>query len=256
MLIVVSPQRIRTLLFTAVFVLVALHMAMLAGGLPMPQEGTSLRARFNLDGEGNLPAKYATLQLLMASGLLLMLFIEARRACRGRAWHWLVLASVFTFLAFDEYYSIHERLSLPMQQLLGSGRVLRFAWVLPYGALVAMFAAAFLRFWRDLPQRARREVALAAAVYVGGALGMEIIGSLISTHLGEESLPYALEVLVEETMELVGIALFITALAGLLRDRVGRVTLQLDADYIQRHRELSRDIATAERRTSERRAVG
>lgn len=229
MLINASPQRLRTLLFTASFALVAMHLLMMTGGVPLPKEGHSLRARFNLGGEGNIPAKYAALQLCMAAGLLLLLFHEARRAGRRFAWHWLVLAAVFMFLAIDEYFQVHERFSAPTHRLLGYENVLKFAWVLPYGALVAVFAAAFLRFWRELPRDARRGVALAAAVYVGGALGVEIIGSLIATRWGEESLLYALEVVVEEAMELAGIVLFITVLAGLLRDRVGRITLQLDA---------------------------
>jgi hypothetical protein len=256
MLIEVGPQRLRTLLFTAVFVLVAMHVAMLAGGLPMPQEGTSLRARFNLDAEGNIPSKYSTLQLCVAVGLLLLLFVEARRARRERAWHWLALAAVFTFLTLDEYYSIHERLITPMRQLLGPRNVLEFAWVLPYAGLVAIFTAAFLRFWKDLPRPARRGMALAAAVYIGGALGMELAGSLIVTNLGWESPLYALEVVIEETMELVGIALFVLALAGLLRERAGHITLQLDTRHLEANRELLQDIAMADRRRNERRATG
>jgi hypothetical protein len=256
MFIEIGPQRLRALLFTAILVLISMHVVMLlAGGLPMPQEGTSLRARFNLGAEGNIPAKYATLQLCVAIGLLLLLFVEARHARRERTWHWLALAAVFMFLAVDEYYSIHERLSLPTQRLLGSRNVLAFAWVLPYAGLVAIFAAAFLRFWRDLPPAARRGVALAAVVYVGGAMGMEIIGSFISTNQGEASLLYALETLVEESMELFGIALFILALAALLRERAGQVTLQLDTRHLERHQELLQDIEMAERRTTERRSA-
>jgi hypothetical protein len=256
MFINVGPQRLRTLLFTAVFALVALHIAMLAGGLPMPQEGTSLRARLNLDAEGNIPSKYATLQLCVAIGLLLLLFVEARQSRRKKAWHWLALAAVFVFLTLDEYYMIHERLIAPMKQLLGPRNILEFAWVLPYAGLVAAFTAAFLGFWKDLPGTARRGVALAAVIYVGGALGMELAGSFIVTNFGWESPLYAIEVVLEESMELAGIALFILALAGLLRERVGHVTLQLDTKHFERHRELMQDIAMADRRRSDRRLTG
>jgi hypothetical protein len=251
MFIALGPQQLRTLLFTALFVLVGLHVTMLlAGGLPMPQEGTSLRARLNLDAEGNIPSMFATLQLCMSVGLLLLLFVEARSSHRERAWHWLALAAVFMFLTLDEYYSIHERLIRPMKRMLGSRNVLEFAWVLPYAGLVAIFSLAFLGFWKDLPRPARR------GVYVGGALGMETIGSFIVTNLGWESPLYALEVLLEESMELVGIALFILALAGLLRERAGHVTLQLDTRHVEQHQDLLQDIAMADRRSAERRLAG
>lgn len=252
MLIDVGPQRMRRLLFAAIALLVGIHVILLASG-PMPDEGTGLRVLFNLGAEGNIPSKFSALQLLLNSGLLLLLFVEARDSRRNGSWHWLALAAIFLFLAVDEYYSVHERLVEPVKRLLGPENVLEYAWVLPYSGLLLVFAAAFQGFWKGLPSSPRREVAVAALIYVGGAVGMEIFGSLVAARLGETSTLYALEVVLEESMEMAGCALFTVALLRLLQQRTGNVTLYLDSLSIERHGELLKDIAAANRRKGERR---
>ena len=59
-------------------------------------------------------------------------------------------------------------------------------------------------------------------VYVGAALGMEMIGSLVVTAFGFESLPYAAVSAVEEGAEMVGAVLFLGALTVALARMQGR----------------------------------
>ena len=49
-------------------------------------------------------------------------------------------------------------------------------------------------------------------MYVGGALGLEVVGSYLATRLGRESIPYEATVIVEEFCEMVGVVIFLYAL--------------------------------------------
>ena len=238
MSIAIHPQQLFRWLILCIVTLVFLHVLAVGAALAFPSPGReAMRAFFDLNAEGNLPAKYSTLQLAFSALLLLLLHREARLSSRPGGGFWLALAGIFLFLAADEYYMIHERLSGPVISRLGAANVPSFAWVIPYAALVAAFAASFFRFWWQLPRAIRRQMAVAALIYVGGSMGMEEIGSRIYESLGKTSPWYLLEVVVEESMEMIGIALFIRTLATTLQARVGVITFQLGSRVLKDHGE-------------------
>src|SRR5690606_35164649 len=90
--------------------------------------------------------------------------------------------------------------------------VFYYGWVIPAGVLTALIGLAFLPFLRALPQRTRRRFVLAGLVYVGGALVMEAPLGLWAERHGADNLGYGLIDLVEESLELVGLNLFVLAL--------------------------------------------
>jgi hypothetical protein len=53
---------------------------------------------------------------------------------------------------------------------------------------------------------------LAAFLYIGGALGMEMVGSYIAEWQGQQNLLYALVATTEEVIEMIGIIVFIYGL--------------------------------------------
>ena len=75
-------------------------------------------------------------------------------------------------------------------------------------------ALAELRFIRDLPAPTRRGVLVAAILYVGGALGMELPGGWIAEAQGSNTLLYHLVITVEELLEMAGVIVFIRVLAS------------------------------------------
>jgi len=174
------------------------------GGLIDP-EG-SLRAGLSLSYEGNLPTWYAT--VLLWSAALGLARIAANEASAERP-HWWGLAAVFALMSLDEAVELHE--SLGGAALSG---VLYFSWVIPGALLTALFAWTYWGFWRRLPVPTRRGFAVAAALYVGGALGMELpLGAWVEVH-GDENLVYGLLDFVEESLEITGLSVFLLAIAG------------------------------------------
>lgn len=206
---------------------VAVHLLAAATG---HDHMLGLRPLFDLDTERNLPSLFSTL-LLLCVALLLALLGQVLRAARPReARRWLLLAAIATAMAVDEAVGIHELLIEPMRRVLGgwSGGVLHFAWVVPGALLVAAFLLAFWRFQATLPQPLRWRVQLAGVLYVGGALGVELIsGRHVALH-GIDNLAYSAGlVTLEEGLEMAGILLSLHALLSHLAGLAPELRLAL-----------------------------
>jgi len=67
----------------------------------------------------------------------------------------------------------------------------------------------------------------AAATYLGGALGVEMLGGRYASLYGTKTLAYSLLVAVEEGLEMAGSVLFIDALLDYLRRDVAGVALRV-----------------------------
>ena len=77
---------------------------------------------------------------------------------------------------------------------------------------VAIVGIGFLPFLLRLPSRTRNLFALSGIVYVGGAIGVEMLSASQADLNGEDNLAYALIVTLEELCEMVGVVLFLHAL--------------------------------------------
>lgn len=112
-------------------------------------------------------------------------------------------------MSLDEAIEIHEYLGW----LVDGEGVFYFAWVIPAGAIVAALGLFYLPFLRRLPAGTRWRFVAAGAIYVGGALLMELPLGYWVEHHGDDNLGYGLIDWVEETMELAGLSLFAVAIA-------------------------------------------
>lgn len=166
---------------------------------------------FSLSYEGNVPTWYASSLLLVCALLLAAIATEAR----GYRRHWWGLAAGFLFMSIDEAVEIHEHAG----GHLDLGGVLYFDWVVPAAAVVALVVIAYLGFVRALPPRRQRWFVAAGAIYVGGAVGLELPLGWWTERAGPESAGYALIDWCEETLELLGVSLFALALVERWQDR-------------------------------------
>lgn len=186
-------------------------------------------AAFDLNSEANFPTWVAA-SLLLVAALVLAVIGLAERA-RRRPWvrHWLVLAAVFVYLSADEAATIHEQANA-IRDVIGAGGVLYYPWVLFGGALVLILAITYFGFLRALPSRTRSLFILAAVLFVGGALGLELSQAYYADSLGDQYTSWSGRVLLthlEETMELAGVVVFIYALLDYVRRYIGPLRLDL-----------------------------
>jgi len=179
---------------------------------------------FDLNSENNIPTWYSSSALLLASALLAMIALVKLQWQETYARHWVVLAVIFLFLSMDEAASIHEKGSelalLIMPSLVDFGylsRYLYFAWVVFGVPFVLLFSLAYLRFLIHLPAKTRSLFVLAGIIYVGGALGVEMLGARDFYLYGEgRPLVHSMLILWEEGFEMFGIVVFIYALTSYL----------------------------------------
>jgi hypothetical protein len=169
---------------------------------------------FDLDVEANVPTLVSAVALLGAAALLWVTGSATQRHGRAYAAHWRGLALVFVFLALDEAAGFHEKLSTPLRESLQLTGVLHFAWVLPYALMVAALGVVYLRFLLALDPVARRHLVGAGVVFLGGAVGLEMVGGLIASSATEPSVAFLAAVTLEETMEMVGIAMLVRGLVA------------------------------------------
>jgi hypothetical protein len=180
-----------------------------AAGLEAPHLFSQLVRLFNINRESSIPTWYASTLLFMAAVLLALVAWQKQAQQAPYVRHWRGLALIFLYISIDEAAAIHERFTEPMQSLFETSGPFYFAWVLVGIPLVLLFAAFYLRFWWNLPPRIRTLFFVAGAVYVGGALGVEMIGSSVWYYSGGTSLIYSSIGTVEEFMEMMGIVVLI-----------------------------------------------
>ena len=211
---------------------VLLVIASVAGQISKYEFGFEIRSiseMFNINLEGNLPSSFSMLLMLTAAGFLSVIAFLSRVNNSPYISKWALLALGFFFMAFDEGFQVHERFIEPMRSLLGAGElgIFYYAWVVPAFALIVVLGFFFLRFAFWLPVKTRTSFFLAAFLFVGGAIGIELIGGWFDEVYGYDNLSYNLISTVEESFEMAGLIVFIRALVEYTGDVFGRVEVRV-----------------------------
>lgn len=172
---------------------------------------------FNLDEEGNFPSLYSALLLLSCSFLLKIISEIKKRESDRYTFYWQSLAIIFLCLCLDELLSLHEAVITPLKRVFGFNGFLNNAWVVPAGILLVLFIFFFLKFFLSLPTPIKISVLLAGFLYIGGAMGMEMISGKYSDLYGEENFNYEILVTIEESLEMFGIVALVNILLAYLK---------------------------------------
>lgn len=176
---------------------------------------------FDFDMEKNVPTLFSVCLLMLNSALFAVVWDAGRDRREGNR-TWLFLCAVFLFLAIDELSSVHEHLSVAISQRYDATGIFHFVWVIPYGIAVLVLGFAVLpTIWR-LSKPIRSWFFLSAAVYVGGALGLEMVGGKFF-EISQKTLllTYVLITTVEESMEIAGLIILVYALLKLIQRQYG-----------------------------------
>ena len=218
--LVISPKKLALVLTLVVLSLILAHVAVQYMKF---FQGHDVQLGFlhqlNLDEENNLPTWYSSSALLLSAILLAVIGLANKREGNPYTLEWLGLAAIFLYLSLDEAASLHETMDARTVALLGpmleaAGYFHGFlydSWVIIGAMFVLIVALAYLRFLTALPVKTRSLFLIAGTLYVGGALGIETLGSRY-LYLYGQNFSYIMFVAVEEGLEMLGIVVFLYAL--------------------------------------------
>jgi hypothetical protein len=184
---------------------------------------------FDLAREGNVPTWYQSYALLGCGALAaLIAFAEWQHRSAFRV-QWALTALFCVYMSADEAASIHEMTVSPLRNAFHTTGLLYYPWIVLGATAVIALAIVSRRFLQSMPRRTRRTLVVAAIVFLTGALGFEALGGMYAETHGRRNLGYGGLTTVEETLEMLGIALAAFGLVEYLRDHVGRVRLSIGA---------------------------
>lgn len=159
-----------------------------------------LRQIFDVDEEDSFPTWFSAFLLLLTS---VVSAANAKRESQQRgpnAVSWTALGIGFLLLSIDEIAGMHETLN---------SLDLPFSWTVP-GAIAAAFAGGvFLPFLLRLPRGIAIRFVVGGVVYLGGALGVEVLTDPYLENDELNTLAYNLWTAVEEFMEMGGVLIFL-----------------------------------------------
>lgn len=170
---------------------------------------------FSLSYEQNIPTWYSSALLLCCSGLLAVIAVGAKQNKARYVGHWWLLAAAFLYISLDETACLHEEAS----RWFNLGGVLYFGWVIPAGIIVLLLGLSYLRFLAYLPRRTRVAFLVAGLLYVSGALLLELPLGYWTERAGTDNFVYAAIDWVEESLEILGVTLFLLSLLSYLGER-------------------------------------
>ena len=193
---------------------------------------------FDVNVEGNIPTFFSVCLGLCSAALFAVIALDAKGRGDRDAIYWTVLAAGFLFLSYDECFQVHEKMTEPMRAMLrgsdpadgASLGLMYFSWVVPglIGAfIVSLF---FLKFMLRLPVATRRRMILAASLFLGGCLGMELINGSVMESQGD-GLLYNVLVMTEEGLEMTGMATLIYAMTIHIAASCDRLEVNLHAGH-------------------------
>ncbi len=223
-IIPLTPRSIRKLRMAITAGLLLAHSVVQVGIYAFGAEKHWLDS-LNMDRELNLPTLFSSAMLLMAALLMQRL---GQSSDRIAAQDWRLLSKIFIFLALDEALQIHEILIIPglrhqVHPALAS------TWVVPYAVLTLILLWRFRRFLGSISRATALQLLRSGAVYIVGAIGMEMIGSFAvrSSLIRLHSPWYGVITGLEEALELLGIILLIDGLLRALLDQRNSIDLTL-----------------------------
>ena len=182
---------------------------------------------FDVSQEQNIPTLFSVLLLITSSILLSLIFFLHRKQVAGLKMYWATLAIGFVYMAIDEFTQLHENLGISFIPLIGdhSSGFLYYSWVIPAMALMIFLALFYSSFLFKLPKATRISFIIAGIIYLTGLLGIEMLGGSYHELHGKENLTYSLISTLEESLEMLGLILFIRALLDYLSAHFSEITI-------------------------------
>ncbi|MBU3822775.1 hypothetical protein KO566_11945 [Flavobacteriaceae bacterium XHP0103] len=161
---------------------------------------------FDFNDEKNIPTMFSSFILFFSAMLLGLLGIKDKNVKYSP---WFGLAAIFTFLSIDEMIGLHEHLVSVVKMVIPTSGIFYYAWIIPYGIALIILFAVYYRFLFKLPRKILYLFILSGIIFVFGAIVIESFEGWEDELHGQRTLRYCLMYTFEETLEMLGVSLFI-----------------------------------------------
>jgi hypothetical protein len=169
--------------------------------------------------------------MLVAALVSFLLYRGDRGADRYRRCYWLVLSALMLAMSIDESVGFHEAFITILAPLASFSSFLHFAWVALAIPFVLLFGLTSLRFLAALPRPLAMRIAAAGALFMVGALILEMVDGDILRRWGENSTAYVVGYVLEDAFEMAGMTLFVGATIGHLAETLRRSGRSLSLSF-------------------------
>ncbi len=203
-------------LWTTVGVLVGIHVVLTFIHYEVRELPWLVRQIFDVDEEDSFPTWYSATALFVTAACLAVHAWGKSSAHEQGLLPWKGLAGGFLFLSVDEIAGMHETLN----------SVTDFSWAVPGGIVGALVGLMFLRFLLKLPRRTAIWFVIGGAIYLGGAVGVELLTEPFLENDLLDTLPYNIWTALEESMEMGGVLIFLNALLKHMAGGSAKLVLQ------------------------------
>lgn len=187
--------------------------------------GSFLIQLFDFNQEANIPSFFSTLQFLTAS-LLLFIIAIFKKSNGKKHLGWLGISLLFFLLMLDEAVSIHEFLFTYLQEKYNNSLFFYYASLLVFGFVLVGIALIYIPFFNHLNKKLLIGMLSSMGIFLLGAIVFESIGNNVFETYGL-SFGYRLIYTVEETLEMLGLAIFINILNWYIGIKMQKISIVL-----------------------------
>jgi len=202
-----TPRDAKYLLFGLILVEILLVAIFVADAL-LGQPIWTIHVLFHLDGEGNIPAWFSSVQLFLIGLVFVLKGRQSNLDYRPSSLFCLIVGAGFIFLSVDEVAAIHEKITHVLTAIAwvprfkGDHGVWIFIYILVGASLCFATYRDLMAMWKRW-RSATSFLAVGMGFFVIGAVGLEII-SFQFLRSGSTPSLYQVEVALEELLEMSG----------------------------------------------------
>ncbi|MEM6530875.1 MAG: hypothetical protein AAF653_21440, partial [Chloroflexota bacterium] len=210
------------LIFSLVLLVISSTLGLTIAAIGMEESPGALITAYrfvDFDGEENL-ISFFSMSLWVVVSVLCAQVQSLARSRRERI-YWSLLAALFIVLAMDEWLGFHEKMAPITADLLNITHM-PFAWVVPATIGVVVFVVWTIPFMRMLPGNISRLFLAGVTIVVAGAIGFEIPGGFAFATYTNDSAIYRGLVLIEESLEIIGVITLLYAVYSYMIDLLSR----------------------------------
>lgn len=178
-----------------------------------------LLRRLDIVEEPSLSQWYSSALHLSAAFLTVGIAVSLGRRM---FWRWIGLSVLFTYASMDEAIMIHEMMDRPVREYFGTSGYLTIAWIIPGAFIALLIGIGYVTFLWSLTFRIAGLFFAGGVVFLCGAILMEIPGGYYYEKYGFASWHYIATYAIEETLEMLGVIIFLYGLLCFVEEATRR----------------------------------